>query len=80
MLMFGSFPSIRQFNKISQQLQSHLLAFLGVKLRCVHILVPDGGSEGFAIGCAGGDDGWISRLGKKTVNKIHVAAWQDAAK
>src|ERR1043165_5571890 len=63
-----------QRHKVREQLQSDLLALLGVKLRCENIVAPDGRREGFAVFGLRGHDGLVHRLRKKAVDKIDETA------
>ena len=50
-------------------MQANLLAFLGMELGGVNIILPNGGGEGLTVGGFGGDDGRIARLGIEAVDE-----------
>src|SRR5271170_6573547 len=69
-----------EVNEVLQQAQADRLAFLGMKLRGVNIIAPDGGGEGLPVRRARRYDGLIGGLRKKAVDEIDVAAARNAAK
>src|SRR5258705_2791074 len=77
---FRSLTISAKTDEIVQELQSHFLAFLGVKLRGEDVFSQNRISKGFSVSCLGGDNGRIHRLWKKAVDKIDVALVGDPLK
>src|SRR5439155_4391003 len=74
-------PALRhQPEEILQQLQANLLAFLRMKLRGEHVVLPDRRGKCFAVGRARGHEGFVRWFGEKTVHEINVTAAGNAAK
>src|SRR5881394_1011465 len=61
-------------DEILQQLKANLLAFLRMKLRCEHVVLPDRRGETFAVRRPRCDNRRINRFGKKAVHEINVTA------
>ena len=76
---FGAAKPSSQGDEIFQQLEADVLAFFGVELGGVDVVVPDGGGEVITVLGAGGDDARVHRLGVEAVDEIDVAALGDIA-
>ena len=75
------FPAklFRQPNEVLQQLQSHALTFLRVKLSGKDVVLPNGRRKRIAVIRGGGDDAFVRGLRIKAVDEINVAAAFHAA-
>src|SRR6266536_5767063 len=68
-----------RLDKILEQLQADLLAFLRVKLRGKHVIPPNRRGETFAVCRARRHDRCVNRLREEAVHEINVAAAGNAA-
>src|SRR5882724_8675198 len=72
--LFRGNSSCCRLDKILEQLQTDLLAFLRMELRGKHVLLPNRRGEAFAVSRARRDDRWVNRFGKEAVHEINVTA------